>query len=143
MTYGRAKVAAGVYRQAQVGGNPVAVVVSLLDAALAALMRAEEARRGLRLDTELAELDRVSRIMLGLNGALDRSRTWPLLARLERFYLTISFHALALPRKKDPIEAHQHLARQVRGMRDAWAQVARQGVPAGGPASTRDTNVIL
>lgn len=143
MNQGTARVAAGAYRQAQIGGNPVSMIVSLLDAALGALMRAEEARRDCRLDSELAELDRVSRLMLGLNGALDRSRNWPLLARLERFYLTISFHALALPRQKDPLVAHQRLARQVRGMRDAWAQVARQAVPGGGAAATRDTNVIL
>lgn len=136
-------MATGAYRQAQIGGNAVVMVLSLLDAALAALMRAEEARRETHLDIELAELDRVSRIMLGLSSALDRMRGWPLIDRLERFYLTISFHTLAVPRRTDPFDAYGRLARQLRGMRDAWARIAREGAAARGVAAGRDTNVIL
>jgi flagellin-specific chaperone FliS len=146
MKHRTAMAAAGAYRVAQTGGNALTLIVALLDAALAALMRAGEARRNNHLDTELRELEAISRIVLGLNGALDRRRTLPLIARLERFYLTVSFQALSLPRRKDPLQANERLAGQIRGMRDAWAWVARQDVNAGGdnrPAAIRDTNVVL
>lgn len=146
MQYRTTRAAAGAYRMAQTGSHTLDLIVELLDAAIVALLRAGESRRDGRLDAELAELETISRIMLGLNGSLDRSRSWPLIARLERFYLTTSFQVLAIPRQRDPLAAGTRLAARLRGMRDAWARVARRDVKAGGAAgqvANRDTNVIL
>ena len=146
MQYQTTKAAAGAYRMAQTNSHTLDLIVALLDATIVALLRAGESRRDGRLDAELVELETVSRIMLGLNGALDRSRAWPLVAHLERFYLTTSFQVLAIPRRRDPLAAGARLATRLRGMRDAWARVARQNVKVGGgsgPAANRDTNVIL
>ncbi|WP_374367922.1 flagellar protein FliS [Dongia sp.] len=146
MQYRTTKAATGAYRMAQTGSHTLDLIVSLLDAAIVALLRAGDSRRNGRLDAELAELETISRIMLGLNGALDRGRAFPLIAHLERFYLTTSFQVLAIPRQRDPLAAGSRLVARLRGMRDAWARVARQDVKAGGgsgSAANRDTNVVL
>lgn len=142
-------VAARAYRSVHAGSNILDVVIAVYDAIVVDLLQAQEARATGQFDAEFGLLQSASRLTLGLHAALDSRQDACLRASLQRFYLTMNFQILAIPRRSDPVAAAARLLRQIRAMRDAWRTVlARLPVPSSGAATslaavTRDINVVL
>lgn len=142
-------VAARAYRSAHAGSSVLDVVIAVYDAIVVDLLQAQEARAAGRFDAEFRLLQDASRLTLGLHAALDPRQDAALKASLQRFYLTMNFQILAVPRRNDPAAAVARLLRQIRAMRDAWRKVsAHLPTPAGGvttslAAAPRDINVVL
>jgi len=142
-------VVARAYRSAHKGSGVLDVVVAVYDAIVVDLLQAQEARAAGQFDVEFGLLQSASRLTLGLHAALDSRQDAGLKVSLQRFYLTMNFQILAIPRQSDPAAAVARLLRQIRAMRDAWREVlARLPVSSGRAATslaavTRDINVIL
>ena len=142
-------VAARAYRSAHAGSGVLDVVIAVYDAIVVDLLKARDARAAGRFDSEFKLLQNASRLVLGLHATLDQQLQAPVIASLQRFYLTINFQILAIPRDADPDGSAVRLLRQIRAMRDAWREVLARFPAVAGMRQSRtvaeinDLNVVL
>lgn len=111
---------------------PLRVIVELYDAMLCAVARAKQAKLETQPEAEFNAVNRVTQILLGLDGVLNRDdpRCGSLAETLHDYYKTTitQVHRARAARSPDAELRYASVQRQVLAMREAFAAIA--GMPS-------------
>ena len=101
----------------------VAKTIALYDEAICHLAEARDKWHASAFEAAFHAVQRAAAIVAVLSASLDDRKGKPLGETLRRYYTGLSFQIAAAPRQRDPVAHMDSLLRQIRTVRDAWAQV--------------------
>jgi len=127
MNQEQSKAALAAYQISSRGATGVARTIMLYDQITARLVEAKAKWESSVFDGAFAAIKEAAGIVAVLSASLDDSRGEQVCKTLRRFYISLSFQVLAVPRQSDPAARLDSLLRQVQVVRDAWVQVLAQG----------------
>lgn len=100
-------------------------LVLLYDAVLRFMKQARSAIEEQRYEDRLNLIQKASNIIMGLHGALDYEKGGEISNMLNNFYSAIDLRIISLNRTNS-IEECDKIVREIKMMRDAWAQIDEQ-----------------
>ena len=130
------QAAYAAYRSSGEGATGIARTIMLYDQMAARLVDARGKWEAQVFDAAFESVRQAAAIVATLSATLDDRASARLGNSLRCYYRGLSFQILGVPRQKDPLARIDSLLRQVKEVRDAWAQVLAQQTPRPGQGTT-------
>lgn len=127
MNQEQSKAVLAAYQTSSRGATGIARTIMLYDQITVRLVEAKAKWESSVFDGAFAAIKEAAGIVAELSASLDDSKGEQVCKTLRRFYVSLSFQVLAVPRQSDPAARLDSLLRQVQVVRDAWVQVLAQG----------------
>lgn len=141
MNQEQSKAALAAYQTSSRGATGIARTILLYDQVAARLIDARGKWESQVFDGAFEAVREAAGIVGMLSATLDDGRCERLRKTLRHFYTGLSFQILAVPRQKNPLTRIDSLLRQVKEVRDAWAQVLAEAATERSPVAGTQKDV--
>ena len=120
------KAAFAAYRISAGSATGVTRTIMLYDKVSMLLADARSKWQASIFDGAFAAMKEAAAVLAELSATLDESKGRAVCEALRRYYTSLAFQVLALPRQPDPAARIDSLLRQIAVVREAWAEVMAQ-----------------
>jgi len=136
------QAAYAAYRSSSQAATGAARTIMLYDQVAARLVDARGKWEAEVFDGAFEAVREAAGIVGMLSATLDDNRCERLCKTLRQFYTGLAFQILAVPRQENPLVRIDSLLRQVKEVRDAWAQVLAEAAAERPPVAGTQKDVV-